>query len=189
MKLLRIVYLVVFLLFSFSSCSLSASLPRVPSLEEKAKVQNLIDKAKVEIQLGQIEKAKTYVEIAAALAPNEPSVVDARGCIAWYYQDYLTAKKHFNNAILLDQGFENAYVNLAYIEEQKGSIVEAKKILEQVLRINPLNYKARNNYAALLYDNFDKQEAKSHLQMAIAGVNETGKVDRILISNKRLMLE
>ncbi len=182
---LRILLVSIFSLFSLSACSLPA-MPRVPTLEERAKVKILIEKATVEIKTGEIGKAKAYVDIAEALAPNDPRVIDAKGCIAWYYKDYFEAKKHFDNAILIDRSFENAYVNLAYIEEQKGRIIDAKIILENVLKINPLNHKARNNYAALLYDNFNQEEAKSQLQMAIGSVEEIGQV---LLNNKRIMLD
>ena len=70
--------LIILLNMSFlTSCSVS----RTPNLEERAKVKSLIEKATKEIRLGRIEQAKAFVDIAQELAPLNPSVADARGCI------------------------------------------------------------------------------------------------------------
>lgn len=186
MKLINGFKFFTFLLL-LSACSLtSCSVSRAPSLEERTKVKNLIEKATKEIRLGRIEQAKAFVDIAEQLAPLDPSVSDARGCISWYYKDYFAARNYFNTAMLLDPSFENPYVNLAYLEEKRGRVEIAKSLLQKVLKINPLNHKARNNYAALLYDNAktnsDREQARKEFQMAIGSVD---KIDEVLGRNQK----
>lgn len=96
--------------------------------------------------------ARAQLELAYSLLPAAPEVLDALGCLEWQAGRIDLAEMWFHRALLQDPTYDAAYVNLAVIVEGRGDPNQARELLRRAIQMNPLNYRARNNYAGLLYD-------------------------------------
>lgn len=164
----------LFLAFLLVSCSL----PRKANVEEMIKVKNLISEARNKIVAGELDEAESLIMLANEINSMDPMVIDAYGCLAWHRKDDVLAETLFKQAISVDPSFENSYVNLAFIYETKGELLKARELLKKALKINPLNYKARNNYAAMLIGTeFGKKEFTK-------AINTAPRMDSVLEYNK-----
>lgn len=165
-------YFFIVLLISLACCAL----PRKPNLDEVQKVKSLIEQARIKMSSGEFEQAESIIYLAEEIYPQDVRVLDAKGCLAWHRNRDDLAESLFRNAILLDPSFENSYINLAFVLEQKGNVLQAKALLKKVLEINPLNYKARNNYAGILFDQSlteaEREISRRELNKAVNSVSE-----------------
>jgi Tfp pilus assembly protein PilF len=177
-------YLKVFKSLLIVSVFVSCVAPRVATLEEMVRVKRLVEQARVKMNSAQLTEAEALIYLAQEISPDDPIVSDALGCLAWHRKNNELAELYFKKAISIDPGFENSYLNLAIVLEQKGEIAQAKSLLEKTLKINPLNHKARNNYAGIIFDYAlnasDRDSARRELNKA---VNSAPEVDRVLKYN------
>ena len=108
-----------------------------------------------------LDQAESALRLAAELAPRDPRVIDGLGCVYWRRGDFSAAEKYFKQAANLDASYERAYVHLALVAERKGMNEEAGRLLEHALFLNPLDYRARNNYAVHLRDELARGQGTS----------------------------
>ncbi|MCB0344214.1 MAG: tetratricopeptide repeat protein [Bdellovibrionales bacterium] len=129
-----------------------------------------------------LENANNALELARDLDPNDPRVLDALGCVEWRRGNYKLAAYFFEKALAADSGYDRAYVHLALNEERLGRIDSAEELLRIAIQLNPMNFRARNNYAALLLDKGFPHEARKQLQRA---AHSAGREDAIMEINLR----
>ena len=165
-------YLLITLLVFFSSCAL----PRKPNLDEMLRVKRLIEEARIKMAAGELDEAESYINLAQEIYPQDVVVLDAKGCLAWRRKLNDLAESYFKEALLLDPTFENSYVNLAIVVEQRGDVLGARRLLKKALELNPLNHKARNNYAGILFDyaltREERDSARKELSKAVHSAPE-----------------
>lgn len=163
---------------------LASSCIRPVSIDEMLQVKKLVTQAKEKINSRELDQAEALINLAAEISANEPIVIDALGCLAWHRKNIDLAESYFRQAILINPKFENSYLNLAIVMEQKGDISQAKSLLEKTLKINPLNHRARNNYAGIIFDyaisTNEKDLARKELNKAL---NSAPALDRVLKYN------
>jgi len=89
------------------------------------------------------QSALDYYEKAAALDPANPDVYFNMGYSYAVLDDYGKAKEMYSKVIDFSPSFvDQAYFNLALIEEKTGMIKEAIEHMKKALEINPLNTNA-----------------------------------------------
>lgn len=128
--------------------------------------------------------AEAAFEIALALDPTDARVLDALGCLAFYRRNYELAKQYFQRAIEKNRNYDRPVAHLAAVAELKGDTVAALELYHLARRINPLNYRNRNNFAVFLASELGSAEHdrayQELLQAAVLSGEEEGKVNRNL---------
>lgn len=123
--------------------------------EREQKLEELIRVAILHLRKGTSDSylhAAAEFELARELAPDDPRILDGLGCVAVRQQNFNTAEHLFKEAILRNNSYDRAYAHLAYIADMRGEKKAAEELLAIAVKINPLNYRARNNYAVLLVE-------------------------------------
>ncbi len=121
-----------------------------------------------------LDRAEAAFLTAHQLDPLDPRAIDGLGCVALRRLQLEVAEKHFQRAIELHPGYDRPFAHLAAVAELRGDHVAARMLFERALRLNPLNYRARNNYAALLADVYGERfRAFRELQQASEASGET----------------
>lgn len=122
------------------------------------------------LKLNKVDEAKTFIEKAYALQPNNAIVLNNMGIVANLKKDYVNAEKYFNEAKAKGA---NANYSLAVLEIRKGNYEEAIKLfagmsckynisLAQLLSGNPAG-------AATTLDCTKDKTAAVYYLMAIIG--------------------
>lgn len=88
--------------------------------------------------------------LAYELKPRDARVQDGLGAVAFFRGQLNDAEAFFKSAAALDPNYDRPYAHLALVAEKRGDLTAARELLLIALRMNPLNYRARNNYATLL---------------------------------------
>ncbi|MCC6220891.1 MAG: hypothetical protein IT291_06600 [Deltaproteobacteria bacterium] len=112
------------------------------------------------------DSARALLSLAESLSPDDPRVADGFGCLAWRENDFDLAEEYFKKAVSLDSNYDRGYAHLALVAMQNGDREAAKKLFEIALYLNPLNYRARNNFAGLLIEGGETKEAYEELLKA-----------------------
>lgn len=132
-------------------------------IERERKVEELIAQSVYEMRSQspqELSKAEASLLLAKELIPKHPRVIDGLGSIAWRRNDKALAKSYFEKAVEIDPNYDCAYAHLALVAESSGDDAKALELYDTALKLNPLNYRARNNYAVLI--------AKQNIQWSIA---------------------
>lgn len=136
--------------------SLSTSCRTAVEVQQaEARVQKLIVAATDALRQGTpeaLERAQGALEVARDLSPNDPRILDGLGCVEWRREHYGLAAEFFNRAIALEPKYDRPYVHLALIAERRGRKEVAKEYLQTAIKLNPLNFRARNNLAVMLLE-------------------------------------
>jgi Flp pilus assembly protein TadD len=183
MKLSRIQVLLLSVLIQFG-CSIGS---QVDPVVARTKVEQMLASARDNMRLNSREsraRASAQLEIAYSLQPASPAVLDALGCLEWQNGRIAEAEAFFNRALIADPLFDPTYVNLAVIAEGRGNPNQARELLRRAIEINPLNYKARNNFASLLYDYaYSSADEKVAYQELLKAVESAPALDNTLRYN------
>lgn len=137
-----------------------------------------------------LDRAEAAFLVAHQLDPLDARAIDGLGCVALRRQQYDVAIKHFQRALQLQPDYDRPFAHLALVAHARGHDAAAKALLERALRMNPLNYRTRNNYAVFLASpGGERYRAfrELHAAAASAGGRKTV-VERNLVSlgNSRL---
>lgn len=160
MKRVLLTSVAVFLL---SGCAVPPALEL--TAQQDAKV--LVDGGTVHLRAGDLDRARAAFALSADLALSA-AALDGLGCVAFYKGNLGDAEAYFVRALALDPEYMDARANLALLFERQGRIADARLLYEAVLRADPRNARARNNYSALLFDSADEEGAKRELFKAAA---------------------
>lgn len=101
---------------------------------------------------GKLESARAALDLLREVSPTDPRVLDAIGCVEWRrgYPD--EAMHFFRRAIEVNQSYARAYGHLALVAQENGDIEVARELLATAVRLDPGDYRSRNNWATLLTD-------------------------------------
>jgi len=170
-------------------CSLGACVmpSQVSPQRARKSVQALMTSSVKLMRIGDKDsliKARSNLELALELTPQDPKVLDGMGCLEWRYGNNARAERWFKEALFINPHFDQSYVNLAILEEQKGQPQKALALLEKAIQLNPLNHKARNNYASLLFDyaKSSGQERRAYGEL-LKAINSAPEMDNVLEYN------
>jgi tetratricopeptide (TPR) repeat protein len=105
-----------------------------------------------------LDGAEASLALARELNPRDPRVADGLGCVFFRKKDYESAKYFFKEALQLDPNYDRAYAHLALLAERDGNYEVAYYLVSKAVQMNPLNYRSRNNMAALLINHFDSED-------------------------------
>lgn len=157
------------LLFGGCAGSTSGQLTLQEQLSLEGKIRELVESAVVEMRTGTpaaLDRAQASLEVARDINPNDPRVIDGLGCVEWRRGNLKLAEHFFRRALQLDSNYDRALAHLALILEARGDKNSARLLLQQSVQMNPLNYRNRNNYAALLLDQGETEESYRQLLRA-----------------------
>jgi len=146
-------FILLLLLFAPSACIKPKELTPKEVAMREIKLRELLKHGNAELRKGTWEgfdQAQADYSTARDLSPEDPRVIDGLGCVAWRKGNAELAEFYFRRARELNQNYDRPLVHLALIAESRGHREAAEGLLRRAMRTNPLNYKARNNYAALL---------------------------------------
>lgn len=146
------------------------------ALEQK--LSPLLREAVTKMRRGELARAQAALELAAELSPNDPRVLDGLGCVLFRQGNLPLAQRFFQEALLRDRNYHPAYTHLALLAEKQGDRLAAKELLLYGLQANGKNYRARNNYGAMLLDEQDKKAAYFELWKAYYASPEGSKQHR-----------
>lgn len=148
----------IFLVFCIVGCAVppaDSPLTLEQELAREGKLRRLLLKATLEMKnadFHSLGRAEAALELARDLVPNDARVTDGLGCIEWRRGNIEMAEYLFKKAVEFNPEYDRAYAHLALIAESRGDIWAAIELFNIALRKNPLNYMARNNLGALLYE-------------------------------------
>ncbi len=89
------------------------------------------------------QTAVAYFNKAIALRPDYPQALNNLGVLLVHMQNYEQAEVQFRACIRLVPAFDQSYLNLAGLYAMRGETLQAKEVLQQLLRIQPGNQSAR----------------------------------------------
>lgn len=190
---IRVVSIIV--IAAFVAALFGCAPRRELSIHERAsravKVDELLSRAVRLMRQGDAQSlraAYSALLLAEELSPKDARIADGFGCIAWRQKNWSAAEQHFKDSRKFNPEYDRAYAHLALVAEKRGDLEEAFKLYQTALSLNPLNYRARNNYAAALFDSGrskeQKEQAVKELRKAVQG---SPKVDEVLGRNLRIM--
>lgn len=134
--------------------------------ERYERALKLVDEGVGKMREGKFREAQVAFSMAEDLAPLA-AAVDGQGCIALLSGELEKAERLFEQAHEMDGAYENALANLALLHEIKGDVVKARKLYDKAIEGLPDSIAARNNRAALEYDDgARKMEVVEELQKA-----------------------
>ncbi|MGI6681408.1 MAG: tetratricopeptide repeat protein [Bdellovibrionota bacterium] len=171
---MRIVKILLILNILFlASCSYEKSREKLMLAREYA------DRATKDLMQGNYEQARAGFNLSLEVA-TIPEGYDGLGCVAFYQKDYKLAEEYFIKSYEEDKNYLRALSNLALLYDVLGLKEESKNIYKFVIERKPENYRDRNNFAGLLFDNTKEgqSQALDELQKA-----STLKKDDIIIDN------
>ncbi len=87
-----------------------------------------------------LAQAKTAIETALHLAPEDPAVIEAGGDYYYYgYRDYARATEQYEKLAQLRPNDEAVFASLAYIHRRQGQAREALADFRRALELDPDN--------------------------------------------------
>lgn len=122
-----------------------------PSVQDGWEAQRLIDQGTLHLRRGELAKAQASFEVALGVRATS-AALDGLGCVEFLRGNLSAAAELYRRAYNLDNTYASALVNLALVLEVGGERGSAAQVYERALALDPLNVRARNNFAALLYD-------------------------------------
>jgi len=181
------------LILNLVACARSARLSVEQEVLKEETLQQLLTKTVIALRENSSSgnsKAEALLKLALELSPNDVRVLDGLGCAAWRYEHYELAEHYFKQAIKIDPKYDRAYVHLSLVAEARSELEAAKELLQIALQLNPLNYRARNNYAVFLHNQpgtvTDQELSYQELLKAYYSANS---LDEVLLYNKAKLLK
>ncbi len=94
-------------------------------------------------QQGQATKAEQFLRTAVALRPDYPEALNNLGVLYVRQQEYAQAETQFTEGIRVDPAFDQSYLNLARLLAIENKQEEARKVLLNLLNVQPENAAAK----------------------------------------------
>ncbi len=99
-----------------------------------------------------LDSALSSFSLAKEINSNDPRGIDGIASVLIRKGNFLEAATLLTNLIVEHENYARAYVNLSYIKEKNGNLLEAESLLNKALNIDPLEAHALNNLGGLIYD-------------------------------------
>jgi len=153
----------------FSGCVLApgASDPETAAYREQ-KIRMLLTEGNKQLGQGDrlgdwdsFDRAQAAYEAARELDSGDARIIDGLGCVAWRKGNPKLAEFYFKRAIELNADYDRPIAHLALVAESRGHRHASLELLRRALQLNPLNFRARNNYAALLMKEGERAELQA----------------------------
>lgn len=111
-------------------------------------------------EVSEQEALKDYIQLAVA-----------------YYDanDMAGARRHINNALALDPRNSEVYNVLALVHQREGDLDLADDSFQRSIRLDPDNSRARNNYAAFLFNQQRYADAYQQLEIVTEDTGYEGR--------------
>ena len=99
-------------------------------------------------------------------ASDEEALDDYIQLAVAYYEanDMARARRHINNALAIDARNSEVHNILALVHQREGDLDLADEVFRQSIRFDTSNSRARNNYAAFLFEQQRYQDAYDQLE-------------------------
>ena len=133
-------------------------------------------------RLANARKAKEWLELAVAIAPNQASL-SFLGSAHARLGEKEAAKAAFRKVIELDDTYAEAYFNLGLLLSADGQAIEAERLLRKAAQLDPGSHRAHGALGVLLQELGKYSEAKAELRRAL----EIDPADTIARSHLGLM--
>lgn len=103
------------------------------------------------------------------VASEEQAIEDYINLAAGYFDadDMAGARRNVNNALRLDNRNSDAYTVLAMVFQREGDLDIAADNFRRAISLDSKNSRARNNYAALLFNQKDYRAAYEQLEQVV----------------------
>jgi len=94
-----------------------------------------------------------------------------------YYEagDMAGARRHINNALEIDSRSSEVYNVLALVHQREGDLELADQEFRRAIRLDSTNSRARNNYAAFLFDLQRYDDAYAQLEIVASDTTYEGR--------------
>ncbi|MCB0359206.1 MAG: tetratricopeptide repeat protein [Bdellovibrionales bacterium] len=135
---------------------------------------------------GGLPDAEAALRVARDLAPDDPRVLDGLGSVRFRQGKLDQAEQYFREAILAEPAYDRAYAHLALVAEAQQDLSAARALLSLALRLNPMNFRARNNLALLSLRDGREEEA---VEEFLRAYQTAGPGDVVLEFNRSLAVE
>ncbi len=176
------------------SSSLTSCFPKV-TLEEliarQAKVEQLLTSATLlmrEENSDSLAQSEAQLRLALELAPEDVRVIDGLGCVAWRRKDLRRAEQYFRTAIEINPGYGRGIAHLAAVAKSRGNLREADRLYQLALEISPLDYRARNDRAALVLKSLNSADSRVLAERELRkALSLSGGNQEIIRANLRLL--
>lgn len=146
-------------------CFMSACTVMQNSPLDEQRAQEMVDRGVSFLRTASYEQAEASFRVAAELA-QIPAAYDGLACVHFLRGNVLEAKSLYKKIISWFPSYARSRANLALIYDLEGQSSAAAALYEDALSLEPLNYKVRNNYGALLLNSKNhtaRSAAKSYL--------------------------
>lgn len=168
-----IICLTIFLLFGCAK-----ALPLKPQ-RNASRAEHFIQTGVISLRAGDAARAEAAFFLAEQLGGGA-AALDGRGCAEYMRGNLLSAERLFKSALSIQPGYSRALSHLGLVAESQGHFAEARNFYEAAIRIDPEDYRARNDLAAMLAETSGRTEtarAKDELMQAhiISGDKEIAK--------------
>ena len=138
---------------------IACSIVRESDVNAEHQAKELIDLGVLALQENDLDRAEAAFDLASEIAPI-PEALDGLGCVALKRGQVRLAEYFFISAYEYDSNYTTALANLAFLYDTNGLHSDAENLYKTTLLTDPRNFKARNNYAALLADYNDKKDVE-----------------------------
>lgn len=154
----------VLLLVGLGGCV--AAEPASPDVQRMHDALELVDRGVALLREEALEEAAASFHLSLQLVPL-PQSLDGLGCVAFRLGELEEARRYFEAAYRLDEGYETALGHLAMVAEAQGDQLTAHRLYRAALEAEPRDVRARNNLAVLLARAAnDPVAARQHLVQA-----------------------
>jgi tetratricopeptide (TPR) repeat protein len=100
-------------------------------------------------QQGQSDRALQYLQTALQIRPDYPEALNNLGVLFVRQQEYAKAEAQFKEGIRLAPAFDQSYLNLARLYAIENNVEAARKVLLDLLGIQPDNAAAKQSLGML----------------------------------------
>lgn len=135
------------------------AIEKAPGTSDEHRALALVDQGTVLLRSGDLDRAAAAFQVAYELA-RPAAAADGLGCVAFLRGDVLAAEKLFIQAYEMDENYSQSLANLALLYESRGLYSQAEAMYRRVIEEDPANFRARNNFAGLLFDNKKESGAR-----------------------------
>ncbi|NMC62800.1 MAG: tetratricopeptide repeat protein [SAR324 cluster bacterium] len=129
-----------------------------------------VDRGSIYLELNDLQRAEAEFGLALEIAPLA-AAMDGLGCVTMMKGDFKEAEKLFQKAHEMDISYHHSLANLALLYEIQGDKRKAQEFYEEEIGLELMDYRARNNYAALRYDLFEDLDEAQGLMLQAQAIN------------------
>lgn len=162
-----------------------------PTLLQLRRLEQLLREGVLYLRKGNepsLRRAQAAFELAYEISAKDPRVLDGLGSVAFHRGAPETARYYFEQATMTSPTYARAFAHLALLAEKNGERTKALHLLQTALALDPLDYRARNNYGGMLVDEASTPEQRSiALQELLKARSEAPAGDPVIDGNLQMV--